>query len=299
MRPAVRPGTPVASIDRRLSRPVNPGFGLPVPGVTDGSSGPVSVSVTPGASNTKGSWAQITGSLAQEITGMFIWVTTATHLSANNNGWLLDIGTGAAASETVVIPNVLAGAKEVGSLVAYPLLGYFPIRIPSGTRLAARLQANSATPSPSTGEFRFQFTYEPMLGAYPSDRPLIDLGANTSTSRGIDLAALGATNTKGSWTQVVAFCPSPLQGLIVCVQGGTDTSFTAGWAVLDVGVGAGGSESVILGDLPMRFNSNEAVGMLWPGFWPCSIKAADRIAVRYACSTTANDLDVNLIGVPS
>lgn len=272
--------------------------GVPPGGITDGTSGPIAVTVTPGASNTKGVYAQVTAALAYEAHGVWIWATSATHLGAANNSWLLDIATGAAAAETVVIPNVLAGAKETGTLVAFPLLGYFPIRIPKGSRVAARLQANAAVPSPATAEFRFMFVRESQLGVFPHTK-LLDLGAQTANGRGQDLAVLGATNTKGAWTTITASCPQALQGVVVSVQGGTDTAFASAWGVLDVGVGPAASEVVRLGDLPLRFNANEAVAMLWPGFYPMNVRAGDRIAVRYACSSTANDLDVNLTGVPA
>lgn len=102
----------------------------------------VGVTVTTGVANTKGSYAQVTASLSNDIMGFVIVKDGA---PANGN-YLLDIAIGAAASEQVIIPNLLFSGVSGG--VAVNAIGmFFPVPIPQGTRIAARAQSNNATQS--------------------------------------------------------------------------------------------------------------------------------------------------------
>ena len=73
-----------------------------------------------------------------------VCVGTGGNASTGNEGFLIDIGTGAAASEVVVIEDILYqhSTLELGSL-------WFPIHvsIPSGTRISARCQSDTTNVS--------------------------------------------------------------------------------------------------------------------------------------------------------
>lgn len=111
------------------------------PGATPGTS------VTPGASNAEGSWTQIASAanIAQEIFGLYLFVhggATAT----NQKSHLLDIGVDPAGGTSYVamISNIVCG--DSGTFLAMPgHRFYFPIRIPAGASVAARVQGQNAT----------------------------------------------------------------------------------------------------------------------------------------------------------
>lgn len=126
-------------------------FGLPLTGRcsdmgtdTADSNGTV---YDPGASiNTKGGYTQLSASTPHDIRMLMLAigsnrnsVTTAAH-------WLMDVAIGAAASEQVVIPNLLFSAASSGlQLPAY--IGPIPCTIPAGSRLSINAQCsiNDAT----------------------------------------------------------------------------------------------------------------------------------------------------------
>lgn len=95
--------------------------------------------VTTGINSNKGSYAQITASTSRAYTGIF-GVLSAQGVAGAYGILLTDIATGAAASETVIIPEVrtVNHALQLTS----PTIPFLPISIPSGTRLSARI-ANS------------------------------------------------------------------------------------------------------------------------------------------------------------
>jgi hypothetical protein len=91
-----------------------------------------------GSINTKGSYVQLVASTAKDYCGFYIIpdcnsVSTATHL-------LIDIAIGGAGSELVIVPNWWQAP-----LLDKMRASFIPIRIPSGTRIAARSQSATAS----------------------------------------------------------------------------------------------------------------------------------------------------------
>lgn len=100
-------------------------------------------SVDPGASaNTKGSYTQLTASSGIGAKYALIVMGNQAQSARVAAGWLVDIAIGGAGSEQVIIPDI-----EVGVLAnhgVYAVLA-IPVRIPAGSRIAARAQCSSNT----------------------------------------------------------------------------------------------------------------------------------------------------------
>lgn len=96
--------------------------------------------LTSAGSGAKGSWVELFASLARKTN----WLTI--HFDNNNTGqeYHIDIGTGAAASEVVLIPDLeyevdLTGNNQI------PINYGMKVNIAAGTRLAARVAAVDVT----------------------------------------------------------------------------------------------------------------------------------------------------------
>jgi hypothetical protein len=104
--------------------------------------------IDPGAvANTKGAYTQVAASTAKHWKGFILCV--AHHDNASIGGdfrYLLDIAVGAAASETVVIPNMHYAAGDFTDNIMDGLR-YIPFPIPSGSRISARSQCNQTDAS--------------------------------------------------------------------------------------------------------------------------------------------------------
>lgn len=106
--------------------------------------------VDPGATaNTKGAYAQLSAS-STAFRGFFLAVGPSSNTTSTTGTplWALDIAFGSAGSEIVVVPDLqLMGATTSAAVVpSLPsTLGYFPIPIPAGIRVAARAQCSSNT----------------------------------------------------------------------------------------------------------------------------------------------------------
>lgn len=111
----------------------------------------VTNSVDPGGSaNTKGAYAELTSSTTSSYQGFFLAVGpgNSTTSSTTTPLWGLDIAIGAAGSEIVILPDQLLEAATTSSQaspIQPPALGYYPIPIPAGSRIAARAQCSATT----------------------------------------------------------------------------------------------------------------------------------------------------------
>jgi hypothetical protein len=101
------------------------------------------VSVDPGATaNTKGAWSQVTSATTCSHSGLLIATSAAGNYARTTGSWTVDIGIGAAAAETVLIPDLALYGSATDDRVQPPMIGPFPCHIPSGTRLAVRAQSS-------------------------------------------------------------------------------------------------------------------------------------------------------------
>ena len=101
----------------------------------------IQASATP---NVKGNWTQLLASTAKKVSGIVVAIVGGTVANI-----LIDIGTGAAASETVLIPNIWACPNTGVGIWAKTI--FFPLELASGTRIAARCQSSPASANPRIG----------------------------------------------------------------------------------------------------------------------------------------------------
>ena|ERR1035437_3446893 len=240
-------------------------------GANTGTSG--AVALTGGGANVKGAWSQLIAATARDATGIFVSLGRTANFGDNA---LVDIGIGAAASEQVLVPNLFRYNAADSAEDAYT--GVIPIAVPTGSRLSARCQ------SPTTASVTACAMLVEEGFASPAGQSRVTAyGALTATSLGTSVPCT-TVNTKGAWTQLTASTGNQCSGLLLSVSTiwpGTN-SFQA--VLLDLGIGAGGSEQTILGNLPIGggyFSSSGAtVTRTRYYYFPLVIPAATRIAAR-------------------
>lgn len=236
-----------------------------------GLSGVTFTTTTNGSANVKGAWSQLTAATTRNATG--IWVHTRCPSPGYSMAYqsAVDIGVGAAASEVVLIPNLSA----IGWAGSY----FLPISIPAGTRLSARSQGYASDGAYVGAMLISEGFASPSAFSRVTDYGMATAGATSPTQ------LTGGTGTaKGAWTQLVASTTHPCASVLASLWAYEATN-TASYGAVDIGVGAGGSEVIVAGDLLLAtFNSYSAGAN--PGIFnlPCSIPAGSRIAARYARS---------------
>lgn len=247
--------------------------------------------VTAVAANTKGAYTELTASTSAD--GSF-WYVAALASSLVNQAYLLDIATGAAASETVIVANipVYAGAAS-GSTASFIV----PIDrdIASGTRLSARCQSESGG---SDQLFVWILHQDRALSSLST---VATYGANTATSFGTAVDAGATINTKGAYAELTASTSADHNVLVLIVTNPANTGPAIANFSLDIATGAASSEVIIVPDIAIR--SDQSGDWFFPSVVRLpvdTISAGTRLACR--CQSTTNDatdrvLSVALLGM--
>jgi hypothetical protein len=112
-------------------------------GATTADSGGISVDPG-GVANTKGEYSEITAATTSPIDWLVVAIGNANDTARITNQMLLDIAIGAAASEQIIVPDLDVVVASAGDNI-FPLFSNMPMSMPTGVRIAARLQSTSTT----------------------------------------------------------------------------------------------------------------------------------------------------------
>lgn len=239
-------------------------------------------------SYTKGTFQQIIASTTTDST--WIMLSTGSQISAGS-AFAFDIAVGGSGSEVVAIANLIcSSAEQTGARYLLPLV------IPAGTRISGRMSSDAGSDTLPIGVTVFSDTFASVGSCGP-----IDTYGFISTSNYGTAVNPGATpNTKGAYAQITASTTADLAGFALFIDAQGTTSGTTGsvtW-LIDIAVGASGSEVVVLPNLFVMGASGAGFSTIYAPevpYLPLQIPAASRISVRAAC-TTANSPD-RILGV--
>ncbi len=240
------------------------------------------------AINTKGAWKEWFASVGHELSGLRI-----RNNALGIGDHLVDVGIGASGSEKVLLPNLLF-TSETNSEAIYQY--FFPIRIPSGSRISVRTQKSS-----SDSVLRLNLDGDSTsFGSLFSFGRVTDYGTDLTDSGGIVVDPGGVAHTKGSWAEITASTTNPCKQIVLALgnRANTAPTFDARFA-FDIGIGSSGAEIVILEDLPFEY-FNDNMGQPVFGPFNVDIPAGTRIAARSQSSiidATDRLLDVIIYGV--
>lgn len=240
-----------------------------------------------GTAHVKGSWVELENSTPFDACGIIVRITYHT-AGALTDDSLVDIGIGAAAAETVLIPNILFGTISVRKGIEV----CFPIEIPSGTRVAARVQHSSTSVTDIVGVSATLLGKDGFSGASACQT----YGANTATSGGANVDPGAVLNTKGAYTELSSGISADANYLVIVLGEQENTARASAMWLLDIATGAGGAESVLVPDI--SFVTSSATSLLCPGSFATPIPpitAGTRLAARAACSiTNATDRTIDV-----
>lgn len=236
----------------------------------------------------KGGWAQIFAALDADTYGLMILVHNS-RTSAANRSYAIDIGIGAAGSETVIIPDLIgsnAGITNSTGGIWY----YFPIFIPAGTRLAARAQG-SVTTTCRVIVRAMQMPQNPAMVktcGYVEELGLTGIVGTSITagqaSEG-SLVSVGTTTRDLWWWQVGAQVPV------------ADVAHNAAYYHIDVAVGDGTNFAYLIMDQPLVTTTTEECGKpLYMIGCEQFVPAGSTIYVRAQCDVAPDGLEVAVYG---
>lgn len=248
--------------------------------------GPAAAGVTvtsDAAANTKGAYTEIAAATSFDANWITVEITQTTQTTVRR--YLIDIAIGAAASEVVVIPNLMAEGGAGGSPTDGSYTFTLPLDVPSGSRISARCQD-----SVGSGPVSISVTLA-AAGDTPGPTAYTAHGVDTATSLGTSVNAGGSINTKGAYAQLSASLGAVAQYAMLMMSTNGNTQTAAATFAVDLATGAAASEVVLVPDLRGATSNNSDYLYSTKTFaFPTYIAAATRVAVRMS-STTADATD--------
>lgn len=257
--------------------------GVPIPYGADAASS-TAVSASAGASYTKGAWAELVSALPTQCAGVLLTVAIAT----TNAAYAFDVGIGSAGSEIVVASDLLLAIPNRPEFVGtYRFV--LPIMIDQGQRVAIRASSSSG----SALSFVAQIIAVAPSPLWPVlRRKMSTYNVNAATNLAASYCDAGGTvNTKGAWVEICAVTPHPITSALLVANSGPSNGFAVNF-LLDLGVGAAGTEHVVVPNIHHR--TETASGRTsFPALFPVTIPAGVRVSARVQC-TSSNSAHRNL-----
>ncbi len=247
------------------------------------------VTLTSGAANVKGNWAQLIASTPFPVTGLHVYRMTASFTASGWDG-LMDIGVGS--TPVVKISNIPYVSTDT---VNYPGHHYyFPIAIREGEEVSARFQESAGVETMDIFCIAESRGFK-SSGGYSLSRTY---GDNTTDSGGqiVDPGDTDA-NTKGGSTEMVASTEFHIHNLCVFQHaadgngGLTDAAF-----LMDIEVGASSNEVAIIENMGfLADGSPDAMSPIFLGSFNVDIPAGTRISANAQSDIIAADRLIDVI----
>lgn len=235
-----------------------------------------STTLTSGATaNTKGSWVELSASTPAMASGFYV------RFIASTRDYLIDIAIGAAGFEQAIVENLYCGNGSASRLgETYSL----PVQIPAGSRVSARCQDSSGG---STVDAPLLLLRGGLLLPASAGR-VTPYGANLADSGGVQVDPGATANTKGAYSEIVASLANPIKGLILAFGTMASTTRASAFWLVDIAVGAAGSEQILIPDFQLGCNSAGAKSVMpqTSPLIPLSIPAGTRLSARAQCDIT-------------
>lgn len=200
----------------------------------------IGTQVTTGAaSNTKGSAAQLIASTSFDAYLVIVWASAYAATAATSSG-CLDIMIGAA-TEEVIIPDLLMGGCASGSAVARIGAKYwiFPLYIPAGSRLSAKAAGVRTSTAMTVAIWLYGGDGIP---PFRVGSKVVTYGVTVPNGTSI---TPGASAAEGSWTQITGSTSEDHFAVVPSFQVGTDTTVSNNRLAVDVGIGAATEEEIL------------------------------------------------------
>lgn len=237
-----------------------------------------------------GAWVEMVTSAPFTAQTLIVKVIGDVQANGINSSCLLDIAFGAGGAEVVKIDNLTIGFMSKGA--AIPL----NFEVPAGTRVAYRIQGAPVSQSVSMGvALRESGDGGTVCTAATT------YNANTATSNATTVPATpGGANSEGAWTEITASTSAAIRKLLAGMTGPNATSHQNGNSLVDIGVGAGGSEVAIIEDLDFLTLTNEQPTWTAANIpLDVDVPAGSRLSYRIQMSTvvSATVIKPNLIPI--
>lgn len=211
--------------------------------------------------NTKGIYLEMIASTLHAAVGFYV----TTWGGNPPTRYLVDIAIGAAASEQVIVENLVIYSDNYDGNHPY----FIPLSIPAGSRVSARCQ-NAST----SGGIGVGLSITVMYGSHLDSvfSRCVTYGADTSDSGGTPMVS-------GTYVELTSGLTHDIKYLIMAITG-RNVVLTAVDIQHKIAIGAAASEQDLIGGLISRADSSEEIFFSPIFSFPVSIPAGTRVSVQ-------------------
>ncbi len=240
--------------------------------------------------HTIGTLVEVDASLSADADGIIVYIyAPGTNTAVTDTSTILEIYTGPA-TETLWARTLVGYRNGDSNLVANGAPVIIPGFIAAGTRVTCAARS-------AVGSKQVVAIYEFIAATRSVDYGApVSMGIDTATSRGTALTVPGSLNVKGDWTLITASTSQAFTALAVSMQmNGTTVANGSGMSV-DIGIGAEGAETVLIGDIVTSVSSSEYLSPRHPICFGVDIPSGSRLTARYSRADNSNAIDLALVG---
>lgn len=242
------------------------------------------VTVTANSSaNTKGAWTELIASTSANGSYLFFRVSVIGSTGVNT-ATLIDFATGASGSESVIAQNIAVGSAF------NPLHFGIPFKVPTGTRISARIQ--SVVTGGKTASVECILIN---AGDYDNSPTTVDIiGGNTVNSQGISFSG-----SSGTWTQAIASTSRAYKAVCLVLSSHSSDTAQITQQLYSVGIGLSGNE-IEIGNVRHNYGNGETSQSQTPFLFlfGYDIPLGSRLAVKHPITTNPNRYGFTLICIP-
>ena len=232
--------------------------------------------VASGTAHTKGSWVEMLPATEFDTYVVELFAGGTTSTPNVDTSILLEIGYDSAGgtSYTTLIDNVnVLGFSYIG----HQRRTWFVAYIPAGSTIAGRIQAAVISEEADVG---IAIYGGPEQALDSIQGPVVTYGADESDSGGVTLVDVSPADTKSAWVEIIDATTHPHQGFTLGTQPNTGSTASVD-IFFDVGIGAGGSEEVIMENIWANIGGTERYAAGFPdGVLAHPIPEGSRLSVR-------------------
>lgn len=239
--------------------------------------------VAAGTANTKGSWQELIPSTTDEAQGFIVNI----NFYNSNDKFMLDIGIGGAGNEDAIIDNIYS--RQTNTNGGGVQAAFFPINIPAGTRISARVQGRTAGTLVDAQVIMVKSTAVTTITSATTlnaDTSVTDTGNQVSTN-------IVAANTKSAYQEITASLAKDITSLYI-IFAEFNSTVTDATFLYDIAIGDAGSEVILIGDLASSRDADEDFDSRLIGPIPVKIASGTRIVFRFQCNVSSATCTANL-----
>lgn len=229
------------------------------------------ITITGGAANTKGAWADLVATTSRDVMGLGLFVTEAIFIANTDTSILMDIGIGNTgdAIDDILVPDVTVGYQQIFATI------FFPIFVRKGERIAARIQGTQASET---------FVSRPWVEYAPPPPHWAGFHAGDQLTPMTNSAPTMGNFTNNAFEEIIASTINPYRAFSFYPAIVTNSASNADH-LIELGVGGSGSEQVI-GRWAVETGANENFASYPMVRYVCArVPAGSRLAVRKTGTT--------------